>query len=421
MSEKELSVRYGSGPLPDMNQDADVKVPLRRDSIAFFLCGLLNNFGYVVFLSAAEDLVPDHSGAVLLANILPTLCIKLTAPLFMQRIPYSYRVCFSVFCALLSFQLVAWPRTIPIKLLGVCFASVSSGFGEITFLALTTRYHKNAISAWSSGTGGAGIAGSLSYLAMTQWIGWSEKTALLVVSPANLMVIVSFFFIMSKPHSPGAKSAPQLALEEEQHIINHSVDSYLQETPTGYMKQQTKRSWRDTYLAIKGLLPFMIPLFFVYMFEYAILQGINPSIVFSNLTKCPYTTYQFLYQVGVFISRSSRNFLAIRKVWLLAILQALNFIFLLFEAYYQFIPSVIIVYILTAWIGLLGGATYVNTMYEITESFDPKNVEFVMGVVSVADDIGISVAATMSLGLEPWLSGHNPLVAALCHHSTGSS
>ena len=60
----------------------------------------------------------------------------------------------------------------------------------------------------------------------------------------------------------------------------------------------------------------------------------------------------------------------------------------------------------------------VNTMYEITESFDSKDVEFVMGVISVADDIGISVAAAMSLGLEPWLSGHNPLVGQLCHHSS---
>jgi hypothetical protein len=28
-----------------------------RDLIAFFICGLMNNFGYVIFLTAAEDLV----------------------------------------------------------------------------------------------------------------------------------------------------------------------------------------------------------------------------------------------------------------------------------------------------------------------------------------------------------------------------
>jgi hypothetical protein len=75
----------------------------RRDLIAFFLSGLLNNFGYVVFLSAAEDLVPEHSGAVLLANILPTLSIKLTAPFFMQKIPYAFVLSLSLSSSPLSF------------------------------------------------------------------------------------------------------------------------------------------------------------------------------------------------------------------------------------------------------------------------------------------------------------------------------
>jgi len=124
---------------------------------------------------------------------------------------------------------------------------------------------------------------------------------------------------MTKPHLPGAKSAEELVLEEEQRIVNYSVDSYVQDTPYSQdfnpnaSASASKRSWRESYLAIKvcyrtkwhnnigeftinnkGLLPFMIPLFFVYLFEYSILQGINSSIVFSNMTKCPYTTYQFL-------------------------------------------------------------------------------------------------------------------------------
>lgn len=48
----------------------------RRNLIAFWLLGLLNNYGYVVFLSAAEDLITGASGAILVADILPTLVIK---------------------------------------------------------------------------------------------------------------------------------------------------------------------------------------------------------------------------------------------------------------------------------------------------------------------------------------------------------
>ena len=48
----------------------------------------MGSFGYVIFLSAAEDIMKGSSGAVLLADILPTLCTKLIAPFFMHRIPY---------------------------------------------------------------------------------------------------------------------------------------------------------------------------------------------------------------------------------------------------------------------------------------------------------------------------------------------
>jgi battenin len=48
------------------------------------------------------------------------------------------------------------------------------GFGEITFLQYSSYFSKNTVSAWSSGTGGAGILGSLSYLGLryaldTKW------------------------------------------------------------------------------------------------------------------------------------------------------------------------------------------------------------------------------------------------------------
>ena len=36
---------------------------------------------------------------------------------------------------------------------GVVCASLSSGFGELTFLSFTARYDKSTVSGWSSGTG----------------------------------------------------------------------------------------------------------------------------------------------------------------------------------------------------------------------------------------------------------------------------
>ena len=72
---------------------------LRYDRLAFFINGLVNNFTYVLFLSAAVDLVHGgqkgngkgeiSEGAVLLADILPGLLVKLICPYVMHRLSYG--------------------------------------------------------------------------------------------------------------------------------------------------------------------------------------------------------------------------------------------------------------------------------------------------------------------------------------------
>ena len=55
------------------------------------------------------------------------------------------------------FIVVSLAESIQLVLLGVVFASMSSGFGEVTFLSFTTRYHKSTVGGWSSGTGNTAV------------------------------------------------------------------------------------------------------------------------------------------------------------------------------------------------------------------------------------------------------------------------
>ena len=68
------------------------------------------------------------------------------------------------------------------RLVGVALASLSSGLGELTFLMLSSFYRLQMVSAWSSGTGGAGLLGSLLFLALTSWAGLTLTRTLAVVS-----------------------------------------------------------------------------------------------------------------------------------------------------------------------------------------------------------------------------------------------
>ncbi|KAF6271343.1 CLN3 lysosomal/endosomal transmembrane protein, battenin [Rhinolophus ferrumequinum] len=124
-----------------------------KNAMGFWLLGLCNNFSYVVMLSAAHDILrhqrapgnqslvdPDplpapHSNssrfdcnsistaAVLLADILPTLVIKLLAPLGLHLLPYSPRVLVSGACAAGSFILVAFSHSVVTSLCAISFCS----------------------------------------------------------------------------------------------------------------------------------------------------------------------------------------------------------------------------------------------------------------------------------------------------------
>lgn len=87
----------------------------RRDLVGFWLLGLTNNFAYVIMLSAAHDILSQQAehlgtGIILLADILPTILIKLTAPFFIHRIAYRTRVFAIIGFAFGSYLTVSnWP------------------------------------------------------------------------------------------------------------------------------------------------------------------------------------------------------------------------------------------------------------------------------------------------------------------------
>uniref|UniRef100_A0A8C0I103 Battenin n=1 Tax=Balaenoptera musculus TaxID=9771 RepID=A0A8C0I103_BALMU len=270
-----------------------------KNAVGFWLLGLCNNFSYVVMLSAAHDILshqrapgnqshvdPDptptshnsssrfdcnsvSTAAVLLADILPTLVIKLLAPLGLHLLPYSPRVLTSGICAAGSFILVAFSHSVGISLCGVVLASISSGLGEVTFLALTAFYPRAVISWWSSGTGGAGLLGALSYLGLTQ-AGLSPQHTLLSMLGIPALLLASYFLLLTSPgpQDPGGEGEADTAAR--QPLIN----SEASESKPG---SSSHLSLQERWTVFKGLLRYIVPLVLVYFAEYFINQGLTSS------------------------------------------------------------------------------------------------------------------------------------------------
>jgi hypothetical protein len=110
----------------------------------------------------------------------------------------------------------------------------------------------------------------------------------------------------------------------------------------------------------------MLPLLLVYIAEYTINQGVAPTLLFP-LHSTPfgefrsfYPTYNAIYQVGVFISRSSTPFFRVHHLYAPSFLQMVNLLLLTLHALFNFIPNVYIIFIIVFWEGLLGGLVYVR-------------------------------------------------------------
>ena len=153
----------------------------------------------------------------------------------------------------------------------------------------------------------------------------------------------------------------------------------------------------------------MLPLLLVYIAEYTINQGVSPTLLFP-LKQTPfkefrafYPTYNAIYQMGVFISRSSTPFFRVHNLYLPSCLQILNLAILSAHALFNFIPNVYIIFIILFWEGLLGGLVYVNTFAEIADTVPVEDREFSLGATTVSDSGGICIAGFIGMTFEVWL------------------
>ncbi|GMS99726.1 hypothetical protein PENTCL1PPCAC_21901, partial [Pristionchus entomophagus] len=447
-----------------------------RNLIAFWLFGLCNNYAYVIMLSAAGDIIDQQTGvspapsnntnqcvkeitgrdcddistgAILLADIIPSLVIKATFPFFMQRIPFGFRQFVVILFQTGSYLMVAFSLNMYMSIAGVVFASVCSGLGEITLLSLTSYYPKSMISAWSSGTGGAGVVGSFAYAALTEPSlgGLTPTNALLVMLVVPLLFAISYWLLLKMPdtvYSPGLNpttwivplnhaDAPKEKRSESEKsgvlriAVRDGESDYIQDdekstydltdSSTAIMDSekvpQRALSMKEKMTLVPPLLKYMIPLALVYFGEYIINQGIVQLIFFNcdtgfGLSKgSQYRWYQVLYQVGVFISRSSVNILPLPRVvlYILPVLQIANAIFFFFDALYFFVPHIAILFALIIVEGLLGGASYVNTFNNIHKEVAPDVREYSMSVASMSDSFGIVISGFLSIPIHNFICG----------------
>ncbi|KAK1072163.1 battenin CLN3 protein [Friedmanniomyces endolithicus] len=411
-----------------------------RVACAFWLFGLINNLFYVIILSAALDLVGPSipKATVLLSSIIPGLATKLVVPYLIHLFPYSFRILLLAALSTCGMLVVALSPAgsagIAAKVAGIVLANISSGGGEVNFLALTHFYGTTSLAAWGSGTGGAGLLGAGAYALATTGLGYSVQGTLLASAVVPVGMVLSFFCLLPLGPLKAAGGAggkeleyESVPTEDDEHVTREDTRDQaglLAQLDTRDTTQPQHNSnppapipllptlHANLLRARSLLLPYMLPLFLVYLAEYTINQGVAPTLLFP-LARTPFTHYRdfypayaTIYQLGVFVSRSSLPFFRLRSsLYIPSGLQVLNLVVLTAHAVVPFLPSVWVVLAVVFWEGLLGGLVYVSTYAAVREEVAEEEREFSLGAVTVSDSAGIFVAGLLGAVMEGALCG----------------
>ncbi|CAK5081341.1 unnamed protein product [Meloidogyne enterolobii] len=203
-------------------------------------------------------------------------------------------------------------------------------FRSFTPLNLNLR---STIASWSSGTGGAGIAGASAYAILTEpkFFDMSPRNALLVMLIVPIIFAITYwslltpvltvhrinFFKISTWIVPvqNIKEKENLKIEEEEYDGKAYTHNF---------------TFKDKLKIIYPLLKYMVPLSFVYFAEYLINSGLHQlmhfdcSHGFGLSLESQFRWYMALYQSGVFFSRTSVAFLKLSSsaLYFLPFLQA---------------------------------------------------------------------------------------------------
>lgn len=414
---------------------------LSKIFFSFFIFGLVNNVLYVVILTAAHDLVSPATpkSLILLADILPAFLLKLILPLLAndtnnrnnelktnEGLGINYRLRLAIVVALSSIGMLLVSLNLPLEiiLIGIVMASLSSGLGETTFLQLSHHYNNqnnvNAsstlgndnsnnlpINGWSCGTGAAGLVGSGLVLLFTTIFNVPIKWVLICCTLFPFSHIWVFFcYLPCQPvHKLNSIPSSSMTLDEEVNLV------HIETNESTFNENTNKSKFLSNILPKikKYFFLYMVPLSLVYFAEYSINQGVAPTMLFP-LDQTPfktfrdsYVTYGTIYQIGVFISRSSGTLIRIKYLYLLGFLQFVNLVICILQSLYIVLPNIWIVFILIFYEGLLGGGAYVNTFIRVSEDVELSEREFALGWVGISDSFGIVLSAVISLWVEPTL------------------
>ncbi|KYQ94309.1 hypothetical protein DLAC_04607 [Tieghemostelium lacteum] len=393
-----------------------------RNWISFHFMGNINNFAYCVVNAAAKSLAvffnnQKNIALVLWANIAFGFASRLLNTFLLENVNTKLKIIVNCLIMALGLVGVALSKYVNFAFCIACIAliGIASSFGESVLLSFMKKFPADIVNGWSSGTGVAGVCGSLFYIGMVA-AGLPNSTIFYLMLPTVAVYFLLFFIGLKVPADSSSSSSAsdkkgdysklkeedesrpltQARIEDEEDDDQKGVQPIR--GPPGETKGQRYKR------ALKLVIWNAMNLNLVYFFEYvASVGGADLAVRQSDSTdwfvKNSYPILSFCYQLGVLISRSSLQVYKIKRIEILTVLQGANMVLWIVQAKYKMIGSVWILFLLMIYCGLLGGASYVNVFYLILhdKKIPDEDRELCINYAALLVTLGITAASCFIL------------------------
>jgi battenin len=417
-------------PNENAQQDGQMSVEqshYRRNYAFFWILGFINNFHYCLVLSAAANIAESYDlkkyvALISWANVFGGVFFRLLNAFAFAHVSYNWRFLATGLQTLLGIILVCVSPYIgsnnvvrfSTALLGVFFCGNGSSYGESAALGYLGRFPGGLVGAWSAGTGMSGVLASLAYLGLAAtglsnsaiffasvplvfvyWGAYYAGISVVVTQPSAEISSGESSSLLTAPTNAGELRCEENPLSIPQSPATVVVvasnnwtatpwTSTASRAPHVSLWQSLSRAW-PAIRALHRLVAYnSVNLMLVYIAEYAA-QLTAPFAFPCSFVKGgrfllvnSYVITQLCYQLGVLCSRSSLACVRIRRVEILTAIQCVNAVAWFIQSKTLVVSAseddgateeklAMILFSYMFFVGLLGGASYVNVFYNIRE------------------------------------------------------
>lgn len=382
----------------------------------FCVLGLVNNTGYVMVGTAAHDLADLFNKKKLMplfqfSEIIFGGFVKFVNSKFLINIKHVYRMTATSIIMLAAYVIIAaitikaFEAGFWISLFCALLHGCAASLGESTLLGLLKGFPSRLVGAFSSGTGFAGVFGAGIFIVLKPFM--SDGFIFLIVTPLVFVYFANTLIAIRKKNvhpfveeNEGAQERARSARKSlnDEEVFAETSPEALEGIDVGDdARDNVPMSLANVGMVFNKIGWYLSNLTAVYFLEYTCTTSF--ADIYSNrileharqepdwdennfFIKDAYVIFAFCYQFGVLLSRSSLDLIKIKRVGIITFLQFINFVFFFLNTQFFFLKNYFVMFAWMVFIGLMGGASYVNVMYLILNSNKLKKNEKELAVMT---------------------------------------